>query len=296
MRNLNKRLLFGFLFLLGLILINVGVYFGLFIPFHRPNPQGMADVPTVLVSYFTDFAKLRNLWTDLLFGKGLQGSAIYVRFILVIMIAIPVIYLLQETILYLKKGWRFKYQVFYTSWKFIGFLTLWAFLTGTINGIAQAENWYWNPAYKVPGSFDFGTHIMIGTLIFGWVYCFAFSQFFRIDYECGGDLAELFDTLCAGLIVLFISLYFEYIEFINPDRYWNLIGNSYSDIFAAVIVGGLMASFFYKRLVDYDTQMIKNHYVWRMQYKKLEGVKKRKGRWNKFVKICRRVHARGIRS
>jgi hypothetical protein len=218
------------------------------------------------------------LWSDLLFGKGLQGSAIYVRYLLIPFFLLPLLYIAQ-TIIHRKWPLYREYRLLYTSPAFLIFTELWILLTATVNGIAQTEGWYWakwplNGGFlEVPGTFDVATHFMAGGVFIAVIYNFAIAQWFgfdqlllRMEMEmfCAShlrpDLAiwvnhnlsnicELFDDFAAGSITYGISVWFESIEAIHPEDYgtWtNLRGNSYSDLIAACFFALMFMSFIYR--------------------------------------------------
>ena len=273
MNFIRLRQLAGLGFILFLIALNLNLFYGFFLPNARPNPPGMADVPKMLWSYFTNGSKLIWLWNDLLFGRGLQGSSIWVRYLLLPMFLGPLGFAVQE---YLRKKYRLEGRILYTTWPYVIAMTIFTWFTGTVNGIAQAENWYWNEAYKVPGTFDAATHTLIGGVFVGWFLTLAWSSWFGVDKltnyiairwaydnpywfqsQVGvwvarnvSTICETFDEFISFAWTMAISLYFEYVEFINPDRYWNLVGNSYSDVAMAAIVGTFALSYVYDKLVS----------------------------------------------
>jgi hypothetical protein len=185
----------------------------------------------------------------------------------------PVGFFAQE---YLRKKYRLEGRILFTTWPYILFITCFTWFAATVGGIAQAEGWYWNPAYQVPGTFDVATHACTGGVFVGWFLTLAWSAWFGVDkltsyisvrwayqspyvfqFKAGVWLArnisticETFDEFISYLLILGISVWFEYVEFVNPDKFWNLIGNSYSDIAAASIIGLFAICYVYDKLVS----------------------------------------------
>jgi len=273
MNFIRLRQLAGLGFIIFLIALNLSLFYGLFLPNARPNPERMADVPGTLWSYFTSAEKLAWLWNDLLFGRGLQGSSIWVKYLLVPVFLGPLGFAVQEI---LRQKFKVEGRILYTTWPYVIFMSAFSLFTATVNGIAQAENWYWNEAYKVPGTFDAATHALIGGVFAGWFLTLAWSSWFGVDKLTNyvairwaydnpywfrsrvgvwtarnlSAICEAFDEFISFALTMAISLYFEYVEFINPDRFWNLVGNSYSDIAMAAIVGTFALSYVYDKLVS----------------------------------------------
>ena len=64
----------------------------------RPPLPGQPDLPVVILSYFTSSIKLNQLWYDLLYVRFLQGSAVVIRYLLIPLLILPVLYIAQTII------------------------------------------------------------------------------------------------------------------------------------------------------------------------------------------------------
>ena len=280
LNSIRLRQLAGLGFIVFLVALNLNLFYGFFLPNARPNPPGAPDIPKVLWSYFTNSSKLIWLWNDLLFGRGLQGSSIWVKYLILPMFLGPLGFAVQE---YLRKRFRIEGRILYTTWAYIIVITIFTWFAATVNGIAQAEDWYYQTIrladgseLRIPGSFDVCTHANIGAVLVGWFLTLAWSSWFGVDKLTAyisvrwafnnpywlkskvgvwiarnlSTICETFDELISSLLVWAISLYFEYLEFINPDRFFNLVGNSWSDMFAAGLIGWLAFCYAYQKLVS----------------------------------------------
>ena len=245
----------------------------------RPPLLGQPDIPVVILRYFSQTREMVLLWNDLLYGKGLQGSSIYVRYLLIPFFLLPLLYIAQ-TIIHRKYPKTRDYTLLYTSPAFLIFTEIWILLTATVNGIAQTEGWYWakwplNGGFiEVPGTADILTHFMAGGIFITIAYNFAVAQWFGIDrlirrfsdnlvmkdhvqsslwfYRNLSNACELFDDFVAWAITYGVSVWFESVEALHPEDYgtWtNLRGNSYSDLIAACFFALMFMAFVYRFLV-----------------------------------------------
>jgi hypothetical protein len=280
MNFLKARQFGALLFILVSLTVAYHLTFNVFLPASRPPLPGQPDIPAVILSYFTNATKMGQLWTDLLWGRGLQGSAIYVRYLFIPFFLLPLLYIAQ-TIIHRKRPLYRDYSLLYTSWAFLIFTMFWILLTATVNGIAQAEGWYWakwplnGGSIEVPGTFDVATHFMAGGVFIAVIYNFALAQWFGLDklvsnlarqigfsshhwgtmewlYHNKNTICELFDDFSAASVTYGISVWFESVEALHPEDYgtWtNLRGNSYSDLIAACFFALMWMAFTYRLLV-----------------------------------------------
>ena len=260
MSFLRVRQLGALIFILVSLTVAYHLTFNVFLPASRPPLPGQPDIPAVLLSYFTDPAKLYQLWYNIIFVEGLQGSAVYIRYLFTPFFLLPLLYIAQ-TIIHRKWPLYRDYSLLYTSWAFIVFTCIWILLTGTVNGIAQAEGWYWakwpinGTIIEVPGNFDIATHIMANGTFNAVFMSLAFAEWFGLDrlfksasatlfihnhitsslWMCHNKaiICELFDGFAAGIVTFIIAALFEIVEALHPEDYgtWtNLRGNSYGDL------------------------------------------------------------------
>jgi hypothetical protein len=237
----------GVLTLAVALIIDYWYYLNCYLKAIQPNPEGMVNLWNLYISYLTDPQKIITVWQNVLFGSDLAGSSIYLKYLLIPIFVMPFVYMVQILI-------RRKYPDFvllWTNWPYMIYTIIWTVFGGTVNAIAQVENLYWNPAYNAPGTFDIGTHWITGTIFYAWLLCFAWAQYFHID-RFHPRFASFFDELFSLTIVLGINLHFEYIESLDPSRYFNMIGNSMSDIVAGVIFALAFASWIYSLLVPQE--------------------------------------------
>jgi len=135
--SLRLRQLLGLDFILFLAALNL--FYGFFLPNARQNPHGSPDIPKVLWSYFTSAEKLAFLWNDLLFGRGLQGSSTWVKYLILPMFLGPIGFAVQE---FLRKRFRIEGIIPNTTWAYVIAITVFTWFAATVNGIAQTEDWY----------------------------------------------------------------------------------------------------------------------------------------------------------
>ncbi len=239
MKNIRRFL--GLAVLLSLFLAGQYVYWGLYYPIRRPNPEGMTvDIPATILSYYTNPVKLAALWFDLLFGRYLQGSADIIRYIVLLFVAFPTIKYIQGRSWFKKHG----IVIVWTNWAYVVFCLLFAFYAATTNGIAQTENWYGiqitcpNDGFKFwwPGTFDFATHYNAVGMIMFYAMSLGYSYWFKLTDWLRPKLCLCFDIAMTTSIGYLVAVVFEYIEMMNPDKYFNWFGNSLSDLSAIIAI------------------------------------------------------------
>jgi hypothetical protein len=279
MSFLRARQVGALLFIVVVVVASVHITINM-LSVSRPPLPGQPDIPVVILSYFTNSTKMATLWYDLIYVRFLQGSAGVIRYLLIPLFLLPFLYI-GQTIIHRKWPLYRDYRLLYTSWAFLIFTMFWILLTATVNGIAQAEGWYWarwpidGKLVEVPGSFDIGTHFMAGGVFIAVIYNFALAQWFGLDklvsglarqigfsshhwgtmewlYHNKNMICELFDDFAAASVTYIISVWFESIEALHPEDYgtWtNLRGNSYSDLIAACFFALMWMAFAYRLFV-----------------------------------------------
>lgn len=275
MNFLRIRQLGALLLVIFFLAFNIYQTFYVWVPVSRVPLPGQPDIPVVILSYFTNFTKLSQLWYDLIYVKFLQGSAVVIRYLLIPFFLLPTAYAAQ-ILIHRKYPKTRNYVLLWSSWPFIIFTMVWIFYTGTINGIAQAEGWYWakwpldGGFIEVPGNFDVCTHINAGGVIVATALNFAFAQWFGLDRLFRGlagipavgfwfernlsNLCTLFDLHTSGAIAYAIEIIFETVEALHPEDYgtWtNLRGNTYADIFCTSFIPLMIMFFVYWLLVPH---------------------------------------------
>ena len=208
------------------------------------NPS-RPDVAAITVSYFADPRKLAWLWTNLIFGPGSgpvspvhQGSGPFIKFNLLFIVGFLGGFLAQR---------KLEGKYLWSSKGYLLFATLVTLIGSTINGIAQAEEWYWNFATNSPGNFDVATHFIAGLIIGSWLVNINFMDMFRFS----GKLGEFWEQFMVIAIFGIIAVGFEIIESLDPTRYFNVRGNSIQDMVVGV-AGILVVSWAYDKLVDWQ--------------------------------------------
>jgi hypothetical protein len=276
---LRVRQLGALIFILVSLTVAFHLTFNIWYPASRPPLPGQPDIPAVILSYFTNSTKMANLWYDLIYVRFLQGSAVVIRYLLIPFFLLPLLYIAQ-TIIHRKWPLYRDYSLLYTSWAFVIFTMMWILYTATVNGIAQAEGWYWakwpidGKMVEVPGSFDIGTHLNANGVIIAVCYNFAIAQWFGLDkfvsrtamtvgfrlhhwrvmdwlFRNKNMICESFDDFASCISAYIIAVPFEWVEALHPEDYgtWtNLRGNSYSDLITVFFALTIMA-YAYRLLV-----------------------------------------------
>jgi len=188
----------------GLIIANIIVW-DHYLQVARYDPDA-PNIPAVIWSYFSNGDRLSELWKDLLFGKGLQGSAIYIKSA-VFLYLIPLMFWLQKLL-------PDRLRPLHTNWLMIGLMSLSTFVGLTVLGIAQTENWYWNPitvtcpdgstvAAEVQGAFGFACHFIIIWIFAGWNSQFDYMKPFGLTGRFGQFMKSVLVFLGLGVLEVY---------------------------------------------------------------------------------------------
>ena len=195
------------------------------------------DLLGITVSYFLEPLKMAGLWGTLLFGSGFGGSGPFIKFNLLFIGAFGLVFVVQRTL----EG-----RILWSSRPYLIFAILVTLIGSTINGIAQAEGWYWNFATNSPGNFDVATHFIAALIIGSWLVNINFMDMFGFR----GRIGEFWEQFMIIAIFGIIAVGFEIIESLIPEVYFNVRGNSIQDMVVGV-AGILVASWVYDKLVDW---------------------------------------------
>jgi hypothetical protein len=153
-------------------------------------------------------------------------------------------FLVIEVGLYLA-GKRRGTEYVIASWQYLGYVTLLALFTISLQNAAQYYNWYWNPATNSLGYVDTWTHIVSSWFICGLALPLAIERYFGWD-------RKLF-WAPPMMLLAFFSIGWELAEnvalLLHPGSFTNAPINSIQDIILGAIVGPLLALSIYGRLV-----------------------------------------------
>ena len=129
-----------------------------------------------------------------------------------------------------------------TNWPYFVVLWIIVLFTTTFDNAANNYDWYWDPVHNVAGRVDVWTHMLAGINAAFIISAFNFERPLRLTRKWAW-LADI------GLVVA-IAAFWEFLENLYPEFYFNLLMNSLQDLVMTALVGGIIAVLLYEKLVD----------------------------------------------
>ncbi len=124
------------------------------------------------------------------------------------------------------------------------FVALWIIVlfTTSFDNAANHYGWYWDPVHAVAGRVDVWTHTLAGLNAAFLVSCLNFEK----PFQLGRRLAWIADI---GIVTA-VAAYWETLENLALNHYFNYFWNSMQDMFLTPLVGGVLGVFLYEKLVS----------------------------------------------